>query len=69
MQFLAKFKITALYPDLAPYDFFLFPSLKAKLRGIRFENSEAVLKKSEAILKDLTKNGLCHEFEERQQNC
>ena len=42
-------------PNLAPCDFFLFPSLKTKLQGNRFEISEAVLKKSEAILKDLTK--------------
>ena len=69
MQFLAKFNITyVLHPtyssDLAPCDFFLFPSLKAKLRGIRFEIYEAVLKKSEAILKDLR-----HVFEEWQQRC
>ena len=56
MQFLAKFNITAPYcPNLVPCDFFLFPWLKTKLQGIRFETSEAVLKKSEAILKDLTK--------------
>ena len=42
-------------PNLAPCDFFLLPSLKTKLQGILFETSEAVLKKSEAILKDLTK--------------
>ena len=56
-------------PNLAPCDFFLFPSLKTKLQGIRFETSEAVLKKNEAILKDLTKNGLHHVFEEWQQRC
>ena len=54
--------------NLAPCDF-LFPSLKTKLHGIRFETSDAVLKKSEAILKDLTKNGLHHVFEEWQQRC
>ncbi|XP_068085252.1 uncharacterized protein [Anabrus simplex] len=43
---------------------FLFASLKAKLRGIRFENFEAVLKESEAILKDLTKIGLQHVFKD-----
>ena len=55
-------------PNLAPCDF-LFPSLKTKLQDIRFETSEAVLKKSEAIIKDLTKNGLHHVFEEWQQRC
>ena len=74
MQFFTKFNITCVphppyRPGLAPCDFFLFPSLKAKLRGIRFETSEAVLKKNEAILKDLTKNGLRHVFEEWQQRC
>ena len=55
-------------PNLAPCDF-LFPLLNTKLQGIRFETSEAVLKKSEVILKDLTKNGLHHVFEEWQQRC
>ena len=60
MQFLAKFNITCVphppySPDLAPCDFFLFPSLNTKLRDILFETSEAVLKKSKAILMDLTK--------------
>ena len=69
MQFLVKFNITSVShppynPDLAPCDFFLFSSLKAKLRGIRFETCEAVLKKCEAILKDLTKNVLRHVFGE-----
>ena len=53
--------------NLAPCDFSLFPSLKTKHQGIRFETSEAVLQNSEAILKDLTKNGLHHVFEEWQQ--
>ena len=53
--------------NLVPCDFFLFPSLKRKLQGIWFETSKAVLKKSETILKDLTKNGLQHVFEEWQQ--
>ncbi|PSN46407.1 hypothetical protein C0J52_15907, partial [Blattella germanica] len=47
---------------------FLFPSLKEKLRGIRFENSEAVLKESEVILKDLTKNGLQQVFKDWQRH-
>ncbi|PSN38321.1 hypothetical protein C0J52_23225 [Blattella germanica] len=54
-----------LSPNLAPCDF-LYPLLKVNLRGIRFENSEAVFKKSEAILKDLTKNGLQHVFKDWQ---
>ena len=73
-QFFAKFNITCVLhlpssPDLAPCDFFLFPSLKPKkLWGIQFETSEAVLK-SGTILKDLIKNGLRHVFGEWQQCC
>ena len=69
MLFLAKFNITALQPQSCSLDFSLLPSLKTKLQIIRFETSEAVLKKSEAILKDLTKNDLHHVFEEWQQRC
>ena len=74
MQFLAKFNITCVAhppyrPDLVPCDVFLFPPLKEKLRGIRFDTSDAVLKKSEAIIKDLTKNGMRHVFEKWQQRC
>ena len=41
MEFLTKFNITCVphlpySPDLPPCDFFLFPPIKAKLRGIQF---------------------------------
>ena len=52
-SFWLSLTLPAYSPNLAPCDF-LFPSLKTKLQGIRFETSEAVLKKCEAILKDLT---------------
>ena len=68
MQFLAKFNITVLQPQTCSLWLLIFIT-KVKLRGSRFETSEAVLKKSEAILKDLTKNGLHHVFEEWQQRC
>ena len=46
--FLAKFKIEVLghtpySPDLAPCDFWLFPKLKACLRGCRFKNDEEAI--------------------------
>ena len=50
--------------NLAPCDFFLFPSLKTKLQGIRFETSEAALKKMRRFSNYLTKNGLHHVFGE-----
>ena len=68
-SFWLNLTLTPYSPNLAPCDFFLFPSLKTNLQGIRFETSEALLKKSEAILKILTKNGLHHVFEEWQQRC
>ncbi len=37
-------------PDLAPCDFFLFPKLKAKLRGTRFPNLDEL---QTAVLKHL----------------
>jgi histone-lysine N-methyltransferase SETMAR len=41
-EFLAKHNIPSLpqhsyYPDLAPYDFFLFPKLKKAMNGNRFD--------------------------------
>jgi histone-lysine N-methyltransferase SETMAR len=38
-------------PDLAPCDFFLFPKMKLKLKGQRFESSEEI----QAELQDMTK--------------
>ena len=35
-------------PDLAPYDFWLFPKLKEKLRGCRYETIEEM---KEAVMK------------------
>lgn len=59
-------------PDLAPCDFFLFPALKSRLRGRRFSDNSEILKASEAVLKDLSKNGLRHVFEDwktRMKKC
>ena len=46
-EFLAKTNIAALeqplyFPDLAPYDFFLFLKLKKVVKGTRFQDSEAI---------------------------
>jgi hypothetical protein len=29
-------------PDLAPYDFFLFPKIKLKLKGRQFDTTEEI---------------------------
>jgi len=42
-------------PDLAPSDFFLFPKLKMKLKGRRFQTEE-IQAKSQAILNTLQEN-------------
>jgi len=43
-------------PDLAPCDLFLFPEVKQKLKGKRFESSEAAVAVFHDILSDMTKN-------------
>ncbi len=50
-------------PDLAPADFFLFPELKKKLAGTRFESDQELKTTTEGYVKALTKNGLLHVFE------
>ena len=47
-------------PDLAPFDFFLFPRMKDSLKGIRFQSTEELNKASENYLKRLLKK----DFEE-----
>lgn len=42
-------------PDLAPCDFFLFPEVKHRLRGNRFESEEAAVAEMNVILGDMPK--------------
>ncbi|XP_035228106.1 uncharacterized protein LOC118200271, partial [Stegodyphus dumicola] len=61
-DFLAKTKTTILphppySPDLAPYDFFLFPELARCLQGHQFQSSDEVKCALQAELKDMVKNG------------
>jgi len=64
-QFLAKNKIAVIphppySPDFAPCDFFLFPKMKLKLKGRRFDNIEGIQVESQSVLYSLTelsKNG------------
>jgi hypothetical protein len=41
-------------PDLAPSDIFLFPKLKLKLKGLRFDTIEEIQTESQRILDTLT---------------
>jgi hypothetical protein len=54
-QFLAKNKTTVIphppySPDLAPCDFFLFPKMKLKLKGSRFDTIEEIQTESQRVL-------------------
>jgi hypothetical protein len=42
-------------PDLAPCDIFLFPKMKLKLKGRRFDNIQEILAESQRLLDTLTK--------------
>ncbi len=44
-------------PDLAPYDFWLFPAVKRDLKGTKFEMDTDVVKAVEARCKVLSKDG------------
>lgn len=72
LQFLAKKGIETVphppySPDLAPNDFFLYPQAKKELKGRRFPTAAAAVKKLEAILKVLSKEGFEHVFKEWQR--
>jgi hypothetical protein len=41
-------------PDLAPRDFFLFPKMKLKLKGRRFDTTEGIQAESQRMLDTLT---------------
>jgi transposase len=54
-QFLAKHKMAVIFqtpysPDLAPCDFFLFPDMKLKLKGRRFDTTEEIQGESKRVL-------------------
>ncbi|UYV80208.1 hypothetical protein LAZ67_18002015 [Cordylochernes scorpioides] len=43
-------------PDLAPNDFFLYPKLKMKLKGRKFDNVDMIQLESKATLRNLSKS-------------
>ncbi|GFV45933.1 histone-lysine N-methyltransferase SETMAR [Trichonephila clavipes] len=53
--------------DLTPCDFWPFPQFKKPLRGKRFACNKACVKAAEAVLKELSQNGLLHVFEKRTE--
>ena len=70
-QFLAKHCTAQLQqppysPDLAPYDFLLFPRLKQVLKGHRFEATEDIKRNSTKKLLDIPKEEFAKCFQQRQ---
>ena len=68
-EFMAQKGIKTLFhasysPDLAPCDFWLFPQLKKRLMGRRFDSDEEVKRAVEGILKELSENGLDFVFKQ-----
>ncbi|KYN35717.1 hypothetical protein ALC56_09917 [Trachymyrmex septentrionalis] len=41
-------------PDLSPNDFFLFPNIKNKMRGERFESPEAAIETFRTLIPEVT---------------
>ncbi|XP_026814323.1 protein GVQW3-like [Rhopalosiphum maidis] len=59
-------------PDLAPYDFFLFPKIKTDLKGQRFDDIETIKKNAVDQLKQLKVEDFQHCFkkwQERRNKC
>jgi hypothetical protein len=50
-------------PDLAPCDFALFPKLKKKLKGRRYETVSDIQRESQAFLDSINKNDFHGAFE------
>jgi len=58
-------------PDLAPCDFFLFPKMKMKLKGRRFQTLEETEAESQAVLNTLRENDSqeCFKKWQHRWNC
>jgi len=66
-QFLAKNKIAVIphppyFPDLAPCDFFLFPKMKLKLKGRRFDTIEKIQAETQKVLDTVTEKDFQEAF-------
>ena len=66
-QFLAKSKMAVIphppySPDLAPCDFLLFPKIKLKLKGHRFNTTEEIQAESQRVLDTLTEKDFQEAF-------
>jgi hypothetical protein len=71
-QFLAKYKMTVIShppcsPELEPYDFFLFPKIKLKLIGRRFDTIEESQAQSQRVLDTLTEKDFQEAFQKTDE--
>lgn len=51
-------------PDLAPADFFLFPKMKSKLKGRRFDTIEEIQRSSQEVLNTLQEQDFQQAFQQ-----
>ena len=56
-------------PDLAPVDFFLFPSLKAAIKGARFANVNAIKDRAAAIPRSIQEEAFSVCFRKLYECC
>jgi histone-lysine N-methyltransferase SETMAR len=68
MEFMAKkgiklFEHAPYSPDLAPCDFWLFPQLKTRMSGLRFDSEQALKTAVQGFLTELTSGGVVSVFE------
>ncbi|KAL4113507.1 hypothetical protein QTP88_017119 [Uroleucon formosanum] len=71
-QFLAKHGIPVVSqppysPDLAPYDFFLFPKIKMALKGKRFQDVDEIKQNATEQLRGVSKNDFHRCFQKWQE--
>jgi hypothetical protein len=56
-------KIPPYFPDIAPCEFTLFPKLKMKLKGRRFETVSDIQREPQAVLDSIKENYFHSAFE------
>ncbi|UYV82955.1 hypothetical protein LAZ67_22001532 [Cordylochernes scorpioides] len=57
------------FPDIAPNDFFLFPKLKAVLKGRHFDTRDDIIEKSPLALKSIPKEAYKNCFDNWEKRC
>jgi hypothetical protein len=53
-------------PDLAPCDFFLFPKIKLKLKGSRFDTIDEILAETQKVLDNVTEKDFQEAFQKTE---